>query len=78
MNDYYYMRKERLMYNYICEHVDSNNQMITTDQELATNLNILKQRAFNWRKLLEGIGVIECKSKYIDRQKKTIITLIEK
>ena len=73
-----YMRKERLLYNYICEHVDENDQIITTDMELANILNIRKLRAFAWRNLLEKLGVIECKSKYIDRQKKTVITLIKK
>lgn len=73
-----YMKKERLLYNYICENIDENNQIVVTDKDLAESLNIKKHRVFRWRKLLESLGIIECKSKFIDRQKKTIITLIKK
>lgn len=73
-----YMRKERLLYDYICEHVDENGQLITSDGELSTQLNLNPRRPYVWRTILKRLGLIEYKSKFFDRQKKIVITLIKK
>lgn len=55
-----YMNNERILFNYIQEHLDENGICIFTDDEIAKEFNISLSTAFRWRQKLIKNEIIDC------------------
>lgn len=75
MNKLKYLNNERRLYEYIENHLNEDNLLVTNDQILADKLNVTKITVLRWRKRLVGCGLIQSLSKHIGGKKSLVLRL---
>lgn len=71
------LRKERLLYDYIKQHIGTDGKFIMNDIRMSQILNVNKATIFRWRNILSEHKLIECRIRFVNGQKCSEITLVD-